>query len=272
MSVVVAAARTEPWRDKLVIYAMDGALLGSFMVSACVSVVLLEHPASPVHAAISSPLLRRVLIGVAMGLTALVLIYSRWGKRSGAFMNPAMVLCFVRLGRLTTLDAVGYVTAQLLGSAGGVLLAALALPGLVSDPAVNYVVTVPAGGAMPAFIAEFAMAFMMLSAVTTLNRSPRLAPYTGACAALLVALFISVAAPISGMSINPARSFGSALWAHVWLGFWIYLSAPLLGMLGGVELQRLLTKRHERICGKINHDETITCFVRCDCLKGPPHG
>ena len=260
------------FREKLGIYAMDGALLGLFMVSACVNVVVLEHPASPVHAAITSALVRRVLVGLAMGLTAAALIYSPWGKRSGAFMNPAMVLCFLRLGRLSLFDAAGYIAAELIGSASGVLLAALLLPGLVSDPAVNYVTTTPVGGVGPAFLAEFCLAFVMLSVVMTVNRVPRLAPYTGACAAVLVALFISLAAPISGMSINPARSFGSAVCARLWVGFWIYLSAPLLGMLAGVELQRRLTNRHQRLCGKLNHDETITCFVRCDCLKEPAHG
>lgn len=269
-SVAVTQPRAD-LREKLRIYATDGALLGLFMISACVSVVVLEHPASPVHAAISSALVRRVLVGLAMGLTAAGLIYSRWGKRSGAFMNPAMVLCFLRLGKLSTMDAVGYIAAQLVGSVGGVLLAALLLPGLVSNPAVNYVATTPTGGVVPAFLAEFFLAFVLLSVVMTVNRSPRLAPYTGACAAVLVALFISLAAPISGMSINPARTFGSAVWAHVWSGFWIYLSAPVLGMLTGVELHRRLTTRHQRLCGKLNHDETIACFVRCDCLKETSH-
>jgi aquaporin Z len=259
-------------RDKALVYAMDGALLGLFMVSACVNVVIVEHPASPIHAAITSQLLRRLLIGLAMGITAVGLIYSPWGKRSGAFMNPAMVLCFLRLGRLSSLDAVGYILAQLLGSASGVLLAALALPGLVSDPAVNYVVTTPSGGIWPAFAVEFSLAFVMLSVVMTLNRSRRFAPYSGAGAAVLVALFITVAAPISGMSINPARTFGSAVCAHLWAGFWIYLTAPLLGMFAGLELQRLSTVRHERLCGKLNHDETVECFVRCACLKEPAHG
>jgi aquaporin Z len=258
-------------RGKLCIYAMDGALLGLFMVSACVNVVVLEHPASPVRAAIASALVRRALVGLAMGLTAACLIYSRWGKRSGAFMNPAMVLCFLRLGKLSPLDAVGYIAAELAGSVGGVLLAARLLPGLVSDPAVNYVATTPAGGIGSAFLTEFSLAFVLLSVVMTVNRSPRFAPYAGACAAVLVALFISVAAPISGMSINPARTFGSAVWAHLWVGFWIYLSAPLLGMLAGVELQRRLASRHERLCGKLNHDETVTCFVRCSCLKDSSH-
>lgn len=272
MASAATGSSRERFRDKAKVYAIDGALLGLFMVSACVNVVILEHPASPIHAAIASRLARRALIGLAMGLTAVALIYSRWGKRSGAFMNPAMVLCFVRLGKLSLLDAVGYVVAQLVGSAAGVLVAASLLPGLVSDPAVNYVATTPSAGVWPAFGAEFSLAFVMVSVVMTVNRSPRFAPYTGACAALLVALFIGVAAPISGMSINPARSFGSAVWAHLWEGFWIYLSAPLLGMLTGVELQRRLTTRHERLCGKLNHDETVTCFVRCDCLKEPAHG
>jgi aquaporin Z len=258
-------------RDRARIYAMDGALLGLFMVSACVNVVVLEHPASPVRAAIASALARRALVGSAMGLTAACLIYSRWGKRSGAFMNPAMVLCFLRLGKLSLRDALGYIVAELAGSVAGVLLAARLLPGLVSDPAVNYVATTPAGGVGPAFVTEFCLAFVLLSVVMTVNRSPRLAPYAGVCAAVLVALFICVAAPISGMSINPARTFGSAVWAHLWSGFWIYLSAPLLGMLAGVELQRQLAVRHERLCGKLNHDETVTCFVRCSGLKDCSH-
>ena len=65
------------WR----IYAIEGALLGSFMISACAFVTLLEHPNSPAHRAISSTLARRALMGIAMGFTALCLIYSPWGKR-----------------------------------------------------------------------------------------------------------------------------------------------------------------------------------------------
>lgn len=272
MTSATALSERESLTDKLLVYAMDGALLGLFMVSACLNVVVIEHPGSPVHAAVSSAAVRRVLIGAAMGLTALCLIYSPWGKRSGAFMNPALVLCFLRLGKLSPIDALGYISAQLVGSATGVLVAASLLPGLVSHPAVNYVATTPSGGAAAAFLAEFSLAFVLLSVVMTVNRRPRFARYAGAIAAVLVALFISVAAPISGMSINPARSFGSAIWARLWAGFWIYLSAPLLGMLAGVELQRWLVTRHERLCGKLSHDETITCFVRCSCSKELRHG
>jgi aquaporin Z len=265
---VSAAQPLSSFRSRLYVYALDGALLGLFMVSACVTAVIFEHPASAVFAAIPEPAVRRVLSGVAMGLTAVTLIYSSWGKRSGAFMNPAMVLCFLRLGKLSMLDAAGYIAAQFVGSAAGVLLAASVLPGLVSAPSVNYVATTPQVGSAAVFLTEFLMAFVLVSVVTSLNRSPRLARYAGLCAGALVALFISVAAPISGMSLNPARSFGSAIWSHAWQGFWIYASAPLLGMLSGVEIQRRSTAEPERLCGKVNHDETAGCFVRCRCLKG----
>jgi aquaporin Z len=65
------------------------------MVSACVFVVLLEHPSSPVYQSFeSAAMLRRALIGLAMGLAAIGIIYSPWGQRSGAHMNPAVTLTF----------------------------------------------------------------------------------------------------------------------------------------------------------------------------------
>jgi aquaporin Z len=266
---VASASEAEPAvRANVVVYAIDGALLGLFMISACASVVLLEHPLSALRAAIPSAFTRRALIGLAMGVTALALIYSPWGKRSGAFMNPAMVLSFLRLGRLSARDALGYIVAQLLGSALGVGLSALVLGHLVSDAAVNYVVTVPGSqGEVAACLAEFTMGFVLLSVVMMVNRLPRLSAWAGVFAAALVTLFITFEAPISGMSLNPARSFGSALIGGQWHGFWVYLSAPVAGMLAGVELQRLLVARRERLCGKLNHSETIDCFVRCECSR-----
>jgi aquaporin Z len=68
-----------------------------FMVSACTFGILLEHPESPARRAIDSSLLRRALMGIAMGATAVTLIYSRWGRRSGAHFNPATTLAFLRM-------------------------------------------------------------------------------------------------------------------------------------------------------------------------------
>src|SRR5688572_389179 len=226
-------------RPNLRVYAMDGALLGLFMVSACVSVVLAEHPASPVPTFVDSELLRRALVGAAMGLTAVGLIYSPWGKRSGAFMNPAMTLCFLRLRKLGPLDAAGYIVAQLLGGTLGVVASSLLLGPRLGAPAVNYVVTAPGSpGAGVAWLAEFAISFVMVTVVMTAKRVPCLADRTGLFAGALVALFITFEAPLSGMSLNPARSFASSVVANSWNGWWIYLTAPVLGMLAGTELER----------------------------------
>ncbi len=254
-------------RARLLVYAMDGALLGLFMVSACLSVALFEYPTSPARQLIASDFARRALVGLAMGLTAVCLIYSPWGKRSGAFMNPAMTLCLLRLGKLEPMAALGYVAAQFVGGTLGVAVCALLFPSWVRHPSVNYVVTAPGSyGESAAWLGELGIGFLMLTVVMTLNRVPSLASRTGFFAATLVALFITFEAPLSGMSLNPARSFASAVVAHSFRGFWIYLTAPLSGMLIGVELQRRLDARHSRLCGKLNHSETIACFVRCHCL------
>ena len=81
-------------------YLIEAWALGTFMVSAGACTMLSEHPSSPVRAAIADADIRRVLIGVCMGLTAIALIYSPWGKRSGAHMNPAVTLTFLRLGKV----------------------------------------------------------------------------------------------------------------------------------------------------------------------------
>jgi choline dehydrogenase-like flavoprotein len=89
-------------------YAVEGLLLGGFMVSACVSVAVVEHPASPVRAALGAAGLRRAFVGLLMGLTAVGLILSPLGQRTGAHMNPAVTLAFLALGLIAPVDAAGY--------------------------------------------------------------------------------------------------------------------------------------------------------------------
>jgi aquaporin Z len=213
-------------------YAIEAALLASFMISAIACTVALEHPLSPLRTALPDPTVRRVAIGLAMGATAIALIYSPFGQRSGAHFNPAVTLTYLRLGKVRTADAVFYVLAQLAGGVAGVAIAALALGMLPADPAVNYAVTTPGRfGAATAFAAEVAISFGMMLTVLTVSNQPRIARFTGLCSGALVALYIAVEAPISGMSMNPARTLGSAAIAQVFTSLWIYFTAPLAGML-----------------------------------------
>src|SRR5262245_61718974 len=136
-------------------YAIEAFCLGLFMLSAATFASLLRHPASPLSVSVGSFMpapLQRVPMGIAMGLTAAGIIYSPLGRRSGAHMNPAVTLTFLRLGKVEPRDAAGYVTAQFLGGSLGIMAATLLLRGLPSHPAINYVATVPgASGSAVAF-------------------------------------------------------------------------------------------------------------------------
>jgi aquaporin Z len=245
-------------------YAMEGALLGLFMMAACGFATLLEHPASPVHQALHDGNVRRLLMGVAMGLTAIGLIYSPWGQQSGAHMNPSLTLTYFRLGKVAGGDALGYVVGQFLGGIAGALVVRTALGMLAAHPAVRFAATAPGpAGAATAFVAEFVISFLLMSVVLTASNSPRLARHTPLLCGALVAIYISLEAPISGMSMNPARSFASALVAWRWTALWVYFTAPPLGMLAAAETYVLRRGAHRVLCAKLNHRTRRRCIFRC---------
>jgi aquaporin Z len=248
------------WRE----YLIEAAALGTFMVSACAFCVLLEHPASPVRQAIPNGLLRRILMGFAMGATAIGLIYSPWGKRSGAHMNPAVTLTFFRLGKVSGWDSFFYIMAQFVGGVAGVLLCVAILGKAVAHESVRYVVTLPGSpGAAVAFAAELAISFILMTVVLNASNSIRLASRTGLFAGLLVATYISIEAPYSGMSMNPARTFGSAAVAGVWNAWWVYFTAPVLGMLLAAEIYTRTHGPGSSLCAKLDHSPGQPCIFNC---------
>lgn len=245
------------WRE----YAIEGALLGLFMVSACGFSTLLQHPASPVVHALPNPFLRRFLIGCAMGATAIGLIYSRWGMRSGAHMNPATTLTFTRLGKVAPRDALAYVAAQFVGGALGVALSSWALGPLLAHERVRWAVTVPGPhGALAAFAGEVAITFLLMTVILRVSNHARFAALTGLCAGALVAAYITFEAPLSGMSMNPARTLASALGAHEWTALWVYFTAPLVGMLLAAEVYVRTRGPSAVFCAKLHHQNSEPCI------------
>lgn len=245
---------------------MEALGLGLFMISACVFTVLLEHPASAVRNAIDDPFVRRCIIGLAMGLTAVALIYSPWGKRSGAHLNPAVTFAFWRLGKIENWDALFYTAAQFVGGTLGVLLcAALLGPMLVADEAIRYAVTVPGTpGPWVAFAAELVIAFGLMLTVLLVSNVKSLNAYTGIFAGALVALYITFEAPLSGMSMNPARTVASALPGQIWTHAWVYFTAPLLGMMVAAEVYRRVRGQAAVLCCKLHHENDSRCIFRCN--------
>jgi len=234
------------------------------MVSACVFGTLLGHPGSPAARAVPDGLARRLLMGLAMGLTAAVLIYSPWGRRSGAHLNPATTLTFWRLGKVAGPDAAWYVLAQITGGIAGVLAAAAIIGPALAGPAVRYVETLPGpAGILPAFLAEVAITFLLMTVVLGASNSARLAAFTGIFAGMLVATYITLEAPVSGMSMNPARSLASAVPAGEWAALWIYFLAPPLGMLLAAELYLRRQGLARVFCAKLHHDSASRCIFQC---------
>lgn len=239
---------------------MEAAELGLFMVSACGFGVLLWHPGSPLAAAVADGTGRRGLMGLAMGLTFVAIAYSPWGKQSGAHLNPSVTLTFLRLGRVQGSDALFYVVAQFLGGLLGVGLSWLALGSLLAHPSVRFVVTEPGRwGAAAAFLAEIVIAFLMMTTVLVVSNSAY-ARWTALCAGVLVFAYITFETPVSGMSLNPARTLGSALPALHFPALWVYFTAPLVGMLLAAEAYRIARDPGSVRCAKLHHDNPRRCI------------
>jgi aquaporin Z len=242
-------------------YLMEAALLGIFMISACVFVVLLDYPSSPVRLAVHDAGLRRLLTGLAMGSTAVALIYSPWGMQSGAHFNPATTLTFFRLGKVRRRDALGYVGAQFAGAAAGVGVAWALLGPRLAAPATHFAATVPGpAGVAVAFLAEVVISFLLMSVILRVSNHGRFARWTGLCAGIMVALFITFEGPLSGMSMNPARTLGSALFARDWTALWIYFLAPPTGMLAAAELYLRQRGSEAVFCAKLHHQNGKRCI------------
>jgi aquaporin Z len=241
-----AEARRRHWPE----YLSEGAALGTFMVSACLFGVLLQ--------AVPGEFARRVAGGIAMGLTAVAIICSPAGKRSGAHMNPAVTLTFWTLGKIAGYDATFYIAAQILGGLAGVLAGSL-----IAGPAlahIDYVATAPGPhGPWVAFAAEFGISCLMMSIVLRVSNSRRWSRYTPLVAGCLVAMFITFESPLSGMSMNPARTFASAAPSGIWRSFWIYLIAPPVAMLTAA---RFYSGRV--FCAKFHHHNSQRCIFRCN--------
>jgi aquaporin Z len=179
-------------------------------------------------------------------------------------MNPSTTLTFLRLGKIEPIDALFYIAAQFVGAVLGVVAGRTVLGDWLADPAVDYVVTLPGRyGSGWAFIAESAITFLLMSVILRVSNTPKLNRYTGLFAASLVMMYISIEAPISGMSMNPARTFGSAFSAANWTAIWIYFTAPLLGMLLAAEFYVRSRGLSRVLCAKLHHDNDERCIFRC---------
>jgi aquaporin Z len=243
-------------------YLIEAWCLAAFMISACCFAVALFNPHSPLIALDHT--LRNVLMGISMGSTAVAIICSPFGKRSGAHFNPAVTLTFLRLKKIAHVDAIFYIVFQFAGGVAGVLISWFILGKLLADSAVNFVITVPGSyGVGTAFVAEVIISFLMMTMILFTSNSARIARLTPFFAGTLVAFYISVENPLSGMSMNPARTFASASVANVWTGWWVYFIAPPIAMLAASELFVRTRGLKAVLCAKLHHNNRARCIFDC---------
>lgn len=167
-------------------------------------------------------------VGVALtfGLVVMAMIYAL-GDISGAHLNPAVTVAFVFARRFGLRDAPGYIAAQ----AGGAF-AASALLYVLFPVHTTLGATIPAGSASQSFVLEIVLAFMLMLVILAVSSGPKeRGIMAGIAVGGVVGLEALFAGPISGASMNPARSLAPAVLSGQIAGLWIYLLAPFMGAL-----------------------------------------
>jgi len=214
---------------------------------------------------IPSEPLRRLVTGLIFAGGATLVVMSPLGQRSGGHINPAVTLAFWWKKRISSADAVAYVIAQFLGALFGVFV--VAYLGGAAVRSVHLGLTAPGTeyGVAIAFLAEIAITAALVFLILFCVDNPRIAPRTPYLAGALVAILVCVEAPISGTSLNPARSFAPALLTGTAQDQWLYLIAPLIGSLIAVIFAGLVFKSSKRTgCAKLFHTERYRCiFLDC---------
>ena len=238
----------DAFRRNYLLYLIEAWGLGTFMVSACLFTILLQHPDLKLVHIIPSNFSRRFLIGIAMGATAMGIIYSAWGRKSGAQINPSVTLTMLLLKKISVTDALFYILFQVAGGTLGVCLVAVVLPAYLSHPSVNYVVTIPGKeGVTAAIVGESIISFLMMfiTLLTSNSKNKTIQHFTGLVTGLLIVSFVTFEAPYSGFSMNPARTIASALPALLWTAWPVYMLVPPFSMLCAALLYNVLLNKRE---------------------------
>ncbi|MBV9488172.1 MAG: aquaporin family protein [Verrucomicrobia bacterium] len=216
----------------------------------------------PMEHWIASASVRRAITALIFAGSGSLFAISPLGKLSGAHINPSMSLAFFARGKMFVNDLVGYIVGQFLGAlVASVLLLVVWGPYFAS---VDYGMTLPGNG-YPlwfVFLAEVLMTGTLILAVFTFLSSRQLMRWTPLMTWVLVAALVWVGAPVSGTSLNPARSVGPAVVAWVWRGQWIYVLAPPLGALGATALFSFIAVERRVLTAKLFHVPHYPCIFK----------
>jgi MIP family channel proteins len=173
-------------------------------------------------------------VGLVFGLVIMVMVYAT-GHLSGAHINPAVTVAFTLTRHFPARDAGGYIAGQLAGA----VVAALTLLAIWPDTPAGLGAAIPSVGVGSALVYELVMTALLMFVIMAVATDTRA---VGAGAAIAIGGTVGLDAlfggPVTGASMNPARSFGPALAAGEWEDFWVYLAGPFAGAtLGAIAYQ-----------------------------------
>ena len=197
--------------------------------------------------------LRLLINGLVYAGSGSLFAISPLGKLSGAHINPSMSLAFYLSGKMHLGDLVGYIISQMIGQTLGAVLLVLFWGKYAAS--ISNGMTLPEAGFplwLP-FLAEVILTFALVFGVFIFASNKALSKWTPLMTWILIATMVWQEAPLSGTSLNPARSFGPALVSWSWEFHWIYWVAPLLGSVLAVLLFRFAAYELRLHTGKLCH-------------------
>jgi aquaporin Z len=223
----------------------------------------------PMEQWVPDPSLRRLITGLLFAGTGSLVAISPLGRLSGAHINPSVSLAFWLSGKMPFVDFIGYVMAQMLGAIAGE--AALVGAWKKYAASINNGMTLPGEGwaLWQVFLAEVFITALLVLLIFIFVSNQRLMRWTPFMCWIVIAVMVWLEAPISGTSLNPARSFGPALLSGNWTGQWIYAVAPPLGGVVGLLLFRVTSREgREILTGKLFYVPHYRTLFNCKAGAG----
>ena len=249
----VGAALRRHWPE----YAIEGGFLFVFVLAAGVVSAWLQATGA------GAPALHRLMSGLVIGGLLMAMIYSPWGRCSGAHMNLAITLVYLRLGKVGRWDGLFYILAQAAGGFAAVLLlqgGALLPP---ATPPASLAATLGPANAWLAFATQFVLSTVAMLLILFTSNHASFFRWTGVVVGLLVMLVVACVSPLAGFGMNAAQLLAVDASGDPGLLRWLNLLPPLLGMQAAIEVYRLFTGRSQVLCAKLAHNTHGRCIFRC---------
>lgn len=210
---------------------------------------------------------RLLVTGALVASVIAVVSASPLGRLSGAHLNPAVTVAFGVLGMVPRRDLVGYVVAQLAGALAGAAAFRVAWGSVAAS--VEGGVTHPSIAVAGAIGLEAAMTAALLAVIFACASRERWAPWTPLAIWPVLTVMVAAAGPLTGASLNPARSAGPAVAAGDLADLWVYVAGPLLGAAALAGAWRALPPARHPFTAKLCHDQRYATAFRSSRARAP---